>query len=271
MISSYKSKAYGELSLKENDYIYASAITTKDNFVKGVSLGHGESGFFPNKSLLRTNEAETWVQHKSSLCISKALSGRQELETLQTQRSKSTVEKYQKQTSPQITVNENSNGESWPTQKQLANSENLFMHGRFMINPERSQQTSNQLRFFFARHGERIDLTFGANWLEQAFDKQGKYRRTNLNMPSMLPIRSSKRDFIGDSPLTEVGKFQARLTGEALGSESYRIHYCYASPAMRCIQTAQQILQGFISFYTNYKNIKIMHQQNNNAYTVVLK
>ena len=57
--------------------------------------------------------------------------------------------------------------------------------------------------------------------------------------------------FEGDSPLTEVGKFQARLTGEALGSESYRIHYCYSSPALRCIQTAQQILQGFYDLNNN--------------------
>ncbi len=243
MIASYKSKAYGELSLKENEYIYASAITTKDNFVKGIALSNGESGFFPNKNLSRTNEAETWIQHKSNLCISKASSIRQEQELLYSQRSKSSIEKYQKQTSPQILPETSSEG--LLSQKILANSENIFMHGRFISNPERSQQFPNQLRFFFARHGERIDLTFGANWLEEAFDKQGKYRRTNLNMPSMLPIRNSKRDFIGDSPLTEVGKFQARLTGEALGTESYRIHFCYASPAMRCIQTAQQILQGF--------------------------
>ena len=30
-----------------------------------------------------------------------------------------------------------------------------------------------------------------------------------------------------------------------MGEECYRIHYCYTSPALRCIQTAQQILQGF--------------------------
>lgn len=71
------------------------------------------------------------------------------------------------------------------------------MQMRFDINPDRSLQMSGLLRLFFARHGERIDLTFGNAWLEQSFDKQGKYRRTNLNMPGNLPIRNSKRDFVG--------------------------------------------------------------------------
>jgi ubiquitin-associated and SH3 domain-containing protein len=71
-------------------------------------------------------------------------------------------------------------------------------------------------------------------------------------MPSDLPYRVSKRDFLGDSPLTEVGKFQARLTGEALANESYKIHYCYSSPALRCIQTAHQILQGKYRIHLTY-------------------
>lgn len=186
----------------------------------------------------RTNETETWTLHKSSLCISQSNTNQQET-NYQSQFDKLINEKANKRLSqPAATSNGNQ------VAPALVASENSFMQGRFLNSPERSQQTPTLVRFFFARHGERIDLTFGASWLDQAFDKQGKYRRTNLNMPMRLPIRNSKRDFIGDSPLTEVGKFQAKLTGEALGGESYRIHYCYASPALRCIQTAQQILQG---------------------------
>lgn len=123
-------------------------------------------------------------------------------------------------------------------------SENIHMQKRFQANPHRAMQSQGALRFFFARHGERVDLAFGPQWIEQSFDRLGKYRRTNLNMPADLPYRASKRDFIGDSPLTEIGQFQARLTGEALGNEGFKIHYCYASPALRCIQTANQILTG---------------------------
>lgn len=118
------------------------------------------------------------------------------------------------------------------------------MQERFRANPQRSLQASNLLRFFIARHGERIDLTFGLQWIEKSFDQNGKYKRVNLNMPNDLPVRSTKREFIGDSPLTEIGKFQAKLTGEALGIEGYKLHYCYSSPSLRCIQTAHKILKG---------------------------
>jgi hypothetical protein len=79
-------------------------------------------------------------------------------------------------------------------------SENTYMQKRFQSNPHRSLQNPGALRFFFARHGERIDLAFGPQWIEQAFDRSGKYRRINLNMPSDLPTRPVKREFIGKIP-----------------------------------------------------------------------
>jgi hypothetical protein len=82
-------------------------------------------------------------------------------------------------------------------------SEVPFIHEKFRANPNKSLQISNQLRFFIARHGERIDLTFGLQWIEKSFDQHGKYRRVNLNMPNELPARNTKKEFIGDSPLTE--------------------------------------------------------------------
>jgi len=101
------------------------------------------------------------------------------------------------------------------------------------------------IRLFCVRHGERIDFAIGQSWPEQAFDKAGNYRRLNLNMPMTLPKRRNPwRDFIGDSPITEIGISQARLTGEALAQNDATIQYCYTSPALRCIQTAHYILEG---------------------------
>ena len=137
---------------------------------------------------------------------------------------------------------------------RTSNSNGLFysevpnLQRKFQSMPHRSVPSQGTLRFFIARHGERIDLAFGPSWLEQAFDKNGVYKRVNLNLPAELPSRQSKRDFIGDSPLTEIGQFQAKLTGEALGTEGWKMHVCYASPALRCIQTAHYILQGSLRF-----------------------
>lgn len=108
----------------------------------------------------------------------------------------------------------------------------------------KSTEGSEQLRFFLARHAERIDQAIGNLWYDKAFDQNGKYQRINLNLPNRLPFRADRKDFIGDSPITEIGKFQARLTGNALDIGGYKVNYCYASPALRCIQTAHQILKG---------------------------
>lgn len=94
------------------------------------------------------------------------------------------------------------------------------------------------------RHAERVDLVFGPQWIETAFDRNGNYKRNNLNMPHILPKRNSKRDFINDSPITEIGKSQAKFTGEALSDESYSFQYCYVSPSLRSIQTAHHVLEA---------------------------
>lgn len=64
-------------------------------------------------------------------------------------------------------------------------------------------------------------------------------------MPLSLPRRRNPlRDFIGDSPITEIGATQARLTGEALAATDCLAQYCYSSPSLRCIQTSHNILKG---------------------------
>lgn len=201
-----------------------------------MSFFTGEAGYFPAKNVERVAETDTWKLHKSHQFVGS---------------SSSTNLMAQTATSPGL-----QNAQFFGTDKGFQNSdtrlntnafyysENANMQKFFQLNPHKSMKSQGTLRFFFARHGERIDLAFGPQWIEQAFDRNGKYRRVNLNMPTDLPYRPSKREFIGDSPLTEIGQFQARLTGEALGYEGYKIHYCYTSPALRCIQTATQILAG---------------------------
>jgi hypothetical protein len=63
-------------------------------------------------------------------------------QTFQTQKTKSVVE-----------------GKGLAKTSQF-NSENSFMQMRFETISERSLQTSGLLRFFFSRHGERVDCKF---------------------------------------------------------------------------------------------------------------
>uniref|UniRef100_A0AAQ5X5J0 Ubiquitin-associated and SH3 domain-containing protein B n=1 Tax=Amphiprion ocellaris TaxID=80972 RepID=A0AAQ5X5J0_AMPOC len=98
---------------------------------------------------------------------------------------------------------------------------------------------------FVCRHGERMDVVFGKHWVTQCFDSKGRYVRSNLNMPSSLPARSGgHRDYDKDCPITVFGSTQARLVGEALLESHTTIDFVYCSPSLRCIQTAQHILQG---------------------------
>ncbi|NXR97213.1 UBS3A protein, partial [Oxylabes madagascariensis] len=73
----------------------------------------------------------------------------------------------------------------------------------------------------------------------------GKYYRADLNFPSSLPRqKDSMKQFECDPPLSSCGIFQSRLIGEALLDQEVTVSYVYSSPALRCVQTAQHVLQG---------------------------
>uniref|UniRef100_A0A0R3VZL4 ANF_receptor domain-containing protein n=1 Tax=Taenia asiatica TaxID=60517 RepID=A0A0R3VZL4_TAEAS len=66
----------------------------------------------------------------------------------------------------------------------------------------------------------------------------------NLNMPPRLPVREDIIDHTLDSPLTQVGLFVADTCGRAFAEAGVRFSVCYVSPALRCVQTACQLLRG---------------------------
>uniref|UniRef100_A0A8C5L1W7 Ubiquitin-associated and SH3 domain-containing protein A n=1 Tax=Jaculus jaculus TaxID=51337 RepID=A0A8C5L1W7_JACJA len=94
------------------------------------------------------------------------------------------------------------------------------------------------------RHGEGVDWVFGKSWLQRCSTADGKYYRPDLNFPRSLPTRSNGiKDFENDPPLSSCGAFQSRLAGEALLESGVRISAVFASPALRCVQTAKHILE----------------------------
>ncbi|XP_058449461.1 ecdysteroid-phosphate phosphatase-like [Malaya genurostris] len=102
--------------------------------------------------------------------------------------------------------------------------------------------TTKGRRVFVVRHAERVDFTFG-NWTPNSFDVAGNYIRRDLNMPRTLPQRKICQ-WKRDTPLTNLGQYQARLTGEAMKDAGVQIDLVYSSPSFRCIQTASSILEG---------------------------
>ncbi|KJH40640.1 phosphoglycerate mutase family protein [Dictyocaulus viviparus] len=99
------------------------------------------------------------------------------------------------------------------------------------------------------RHGERCDFVFnngGESWVQKAFDSNGRYCPVDINMPRMVPKRKDGWEhFVSDTPLTEMGYIQSKLTGRALKDAGIKIDYVYCSSALRCVQTAVGIMKGF--------------------------
>ncbi|CAF2084003.1 unnamed protein product [Rotaria magnacalcarata] len=199
---------------------------------QGRSHATGEEGLYALKNLRKTSETDSWTLQKSSSLVNEN-SSTNLIDLSETDISPPTDEK-----------DSNNQSEVRNFARKIAVVPRLNQtNGRLDV----LSSTSNPglIRLFCIRHGERVDFAFGSSWPELAFDKAGNYQRLNLNMPLSLPRRRNPfRDFIGDSPITEIGVSQARLTGEALAANDSLAQYCYSSPAFRCIQTAHYILQG---------------------------
>jgi hypothetical protein len=107
-----------------------------------------------------------------------------------------------------------------------------------------SRRNDAALRFVIIRHGERVDLTHGPGWTQRAFNYFGQYYPTDANMPPTLPLRMNWLDYEIDTPLTANGLRQSWNVGTTLATHNLPIIACYSSPAIRSIQTADQILAG---------------------------
>jgi hypothetical protein len=104
--------------------------------------------------------------------------------------------------------------------------------------------SESPLRFIIIRHGERVDVMFGAGWTQRAFDAAGHYHSFDTNMPPSLPYRANWQDYDVDTPLTTTGLSQSWNVGNVLARYNLPVTACYSSPAFRSIQTADRILEG---------------------------
>jgi ubiquitin-associated SH3 domain-containing protein len=118
------------------------------------------------------------------------------------------------------------------------------------------------LRIIIIRHAERADAILGSDWSKKSFDRSGRYIRFSEHLPdayvllifspyfklsciySRLPTRSYLHHYVIDVPLTNRGRLHAFKTGKALLLNGYTADICYTSPSLRCVQSADGILNG---------------------------
>lgn len=99
-------------------------------------------------------------------------------------------------------------------------------------------------RIIIMRHSERLDSVLRNNhWPQEAFIN-GVYSPHLTQMPTMLPTRADPHEYALDTPLSRHGKAHAHHTGEFFRSVGLIPHRVYTSPAMRCVQTADSVLDG---------------------------
>uniref|UniRef100_A0A1Q3FNG0 Ecdysteroid-phosphate phosphatase n=1 Tax=Culex tarsalis TaxID=7177 RepID=A0A1Q3FNG0_CULTA len=271
-----------ELELRIGDYIYLSpeAIqNSTDGWVEGISWLTGTTGYLPENYTERTAESDAWTMHRTvPLCdvvspdldppsdtvdgVGGASGLRFDLPATNSEHdidSQETLSIGQAEGQHQQLVDDMQQPQVDGKMKDEAVSADKLYElmkkrtAMSVIGGEQGDQGGSRIpqepdgvlpkrRIYVLRHGERIDFTFGT-WIPYCFDEAGNYIRKDLNMPKCLPHRKSTL-WQRDSPLTNMGRYQARLTGEAMKDAGVRIDHVYSSPSFRCIQTTTSILEG---------------------------
>ncbi|XP_065183653.1 ecdysteroid-phosphate phosphatase-like [Sycon ciliatum] len=216
-----------ELELNEDDFMLLpagdKAVAESEGWYVGTSFMTGVTGVFPGNYVEKCAETECWTMHRSWR-IAREVETREEPRTVG----------HKPRSRPSIHPDPD------PSKKDFDPA-----NGYAQIQKQPKAKPVGPRLVIMIRHAERVDITFGHQWLQYSFDKDNSYHRRNLNMPKTVPIRKGgAASFKGDTPITEVGMVQARLTGEAMSEQEIPINHIYSSPALRCVQTADAILKG---------------------------
>lgn len=249
---SYRSREADELELHRDDLICVTdeAIEcSKDGWVEGLSTSTGCSGLFPLNYTARVPESDTWTLHRSvQICNATDDTLRVSMNGDGSSRHSPSVDVKPKDWTPLPTPSPSVDLTPNRLQEVTEQRTTQEMLRRLNWDPSTGTmadgvQSGSSQKLFIMRHGERVDFTF-TKWTNFCFDG-GVYRRLDLNMPKTLPVRINPMDsWRNDSPITNVGKLQAKLTGEMLKENGIDFEFVYSSPSFRCIQTTHALLEG---------------------------
>ncbi|XP_043215535.1 protein UBASH3A homolog [Amphibalanus amphitrite] len=242
-----------ELELVVGDYVYVSRDSVQsspDGWVAATSWLTGQSGHLPLNYIQPTAESDSWTLHRAVPLSVTALaeegdrpahaSSQERLrQSLSSLGSQSSLQEGAAAADRPRSVYDNVLVTDDPPVRPAAPA-----GGAPAVRPAPAAEPAGPRQLWVARHGERVDFTYG-QWIPFCFDETGKYVQKDLNMPVTLQARpDGPKGFAKDSPITQVGRVQARLTGEAMKRHNVKIHHVFCSPSLRCAETAYFILAG---------------------------
>ena len=112
------------------------------------------------------------------------------------------------------------------------------------MNRQRPMRLIHKPRIIIMRHSERLDTVLQNNhWPHDVFIN-GIYSPNVTQMLTVLPLRPDPSEYSWDTPLSRDGRAHAHQLGEYFRSLGLIPHRVYTSPAMRCVQTADAVLDG---------------------------
>lgn len=269
-----------ELELRIGDFIYLNSDSVDnscDGWVEGISWLTGMTGYLPVNYTERTAESDAWTMHRVvqlSKSITPSLTSVEEIDIVDG-RSLSTDQDERRDLHPvghhdiiegsSFTEESDLSAERFlrksiinrcveiPSVLQPTNPSTDFDNDADIDSPSMqsdkkdsstSQMATKNRKIYIMRHGERVDFTFGT-WIPYCFDEFNNYVRKDLNMPKSLPKRKNcPEGWQNDSPLTNIGLFQAKLVGEAMYEAGVHVDHVFCSPAYRCVQTCTSALEG---------------------------
>ncbi|XP_072049417.1 ubiquitin-associated and SH3 domain-containing protein B-like isoform X2 [Amphiura filiformis] len=267
-------RADDELELVPDDYVFLPSNevhNSSDGWFKGTSYLTGCQGVFPGNYTEKAPESDTWTVHRS-IPLTRSRGGGPDVNLNQKVPTPPPPEgadeagsiRY-KNTAGLLTSEKDHQYDNIVRLQKMSQMRATINNGP-VAKPEVTAEVSlpdpapvdpvpkKPRRIYVIRHAERVDISFGQQWIQHCFDSSGKYQRKNLNMPKRVPHRTgSPGTFNRDSPITEMGQFQARLTGDAMKESGVRIAHVFSSPALRCVQTAHALIKGLDSAAPNVK------------------
>ncbi|XP_055388238.1 ecdysteroid-phosphate phosphatase isoform X2 [Condylostylus longicornis] len=254
-----------ELQLRLGDYIYLNTEAVEnssDGWVEGISWLTGMTGYLPSNYTQRTAESDVWTLHRTVPLYSitppiPSISEEHDNadgpinqinseKKINNESLKALAIPNEKSSSIQNSDDSEKNFGEKSLNKLIKNLDSSSLNDESFSMYEKTLKNLNlsSRKIYLMRHGERVDFTFGT-WIPYCFDEFNNYIRKDLNMPKFLPKRKNcPEGWQNDSPLTNIGLFQAQLIGEAMSEADVTIDHVYCSPSYRCVQTCSSALEG---------------------------